>query len=138
MYIFGLSSVLFIQNLSASKEFKSVKRGFGEKIRNTIRNSMCQIWKQKQFYSKWKKIQVSHSLVIVFQWVFILVIFITTPVNPFSFLHNTVVIWSSHFHAFWSNYMRNLRLFLVTPGATLKMGFWSKKKRVPHRSAIWV
>ena len=55
MYIFGLSSVLFIQKLSAGKEFKLVKRGFGQKIRNTLRNSMRQIWKQKQFYSNSKK-----------------------------------------------------------------------------------
>ena len=40
MYIFGLSSVLFIQNLSTGKEFKLVKRGFGQKIRNTLRNLM--------------------------------------------------------------------------------------------------
>ena len=55
MYIFGLSSVLFIQKLSAGKEFKLVKRGFGQKIRNTLRNSVRQIWKQKQFYSNSKE-----------------------------------------------------------------------------------
>ena len=43
MYIFGLSSVLFIQKLSAGKEFKLAKRGFGQKIRNKLRNSMRQI-----------------------------------------------------------------------------------------------
>ena len=43
MYIFGLSSVLFNQKLSAGKEFKLVKRVFGQKIRNMLRNSMRQI-----------------------------------------------------------------------------------------------
>ena len=55
MYIFGLSSVLFIQKLSAGKEFQLIKRGFGQKIRNTLRNSIRQIWKQKQFYSNSKE-----------------------------------------------------------------------------------
>ena len=55
MYIFGLSSVLFIQKLSTGKEFKLVQRGFGQKIRNRLRNSMSQIWKQKQYYRNSKK-----------------------------------------------------------------------------------
>ena len=55
MYIFGLSSVLFIRKLSAGKEFKMVKRGFEQRVRNTLRNSMRRIWKQKQFYSNSKK-----------------------------------------------------------------------------------
>ena len=55
MYIFGLSSVLFIQKPSAGKESKLVKRGYGQKIRNTLGNSMRQILKQNQFYSNSKK-----------------------------------------------------------------------------------
>ena len=43
MYIFGLSSVLFIQKLSAGQEFKLVQHGFVQKIRNTLRNLMHQI-----------------------------------------------------------------------------------------------
>ena len=43
MYIFGVSSVLFTHELSAGKDFKLVKRGFGQRIRNTLRNSMRQI-----------------------------------------------------------------------------------------------
>ena len=37
MYIFGLPSVLFIQKLSAAKELKLVKRGFRQKMKNTLR-----------------------------------------------------------------------------------------------------
>ena len=55
MYIFRLPSVLFIRKLSVDKEFKLVKRGFGQRIRKTLRNSMRQIWKEKQFYSNSKK-----------------------------------------------------------------------------------
>ena len=55
MHIFRLSSVLFIQKLSAGKEFKLVKRGFGQRIRYTLKNSMRQLWKEKQFYSNSKK-----------------------------------------------------------------------------------
>ena len=43
MYIFRLSSVLFIQKLSVGKEFRLVERGFGQRVRNTLRNSMRQI-----------------------------------------------------------------------------------------------
>ena len=43
MYIFGLSSVLFIRKLSAGKEFKMVKRGFEQRVRNTLRNSIRRI-----------------------------------------------------------------------------------------------
>ena len=63
MYIFRLSSVLYIQKLSAGKEFG----------------------KRNNFIATQRKIQVSHLLVIVFQRVFVLLIFITMPVNPFSF-----------------------------------------------------
>ena len=55
MYILGLSSILFIQKLSACKEFKLLRLGFGQKITNPLRNSLRQIWKQKQFYSNSKK-----------------------------------------------------------------------------------
>ena len=55
MYIFGLSFVLFIQKNSLVKEFKLVTRGFGQKIRNTLRNSRRQIWKQNRFYINLKK-----------------------------------------------------------------------------------
>ena len=66
MYIFGLSSVLFIQKLSAGKEFKLVKRGFGQKIRNTLRNLMVKFENRNNFVATQRKIQVPHSLVIVF------------------------------------------------------------------------
>ena len=61
--MFGLSSVLFIQKISASKEFKLVKRGFEQKIRNTL----VKFENRNNFIAIQRKMQVSHSLITVFQ-----------------------------------------------------------------------
>ena len=85
MFIFGLSFVLFVQKLSVGKEVKLVTHGFGQKIRNTLRNSRLQISKQKQFDSNSKKNTGVSFASCGFPWLSILLIFITMPVNPFSF-----------------------------------------------------
>ena len=81
MYISGLSSALLIQKLSVGKEFKLVKCGLEQRIRNMLSNLMCQIWKQKQIYSNSKKNTgvsfASHS--------FPMGIYSIDLYNPFSF-----------------------------------------------------
>ena len=84
MYIFRLSFVLLIQKLSAYKEFKLVKHRFGQKIGNMLRTPCVKFENRNNFILTQRKIQVSHSLVIAFQWVFILLVSIAIPVNPLS------------------------------------------------------
>ena len=112
MYIFGLSSVLFIQKLSAGKEFKLVKRGFGQKIRNTLRNSMRQIWKQKQFYSNSKKNTGVSFVSYTSLMVFILLIFITMPVN--TFFYEFIEIALTYFDLLFFYKKRNSLINLCT------------------------
>ena len=65
----------------------------GKKMRNMLKNLSCKTWKQKQFYSNSteRKLKVSHSLVKVFQWLFILLICVTMLINRFLF--NTTLLW---------------------------------------------
>ena len=64
--MFGLSFVLFIQKRSVGKEFQLVRRGFGQKIRNTIGNSRIKFENRNNFIATQINTQVPHSLVIDF------------------------------------------------------------------------
>ena len=74
------SSLLKADTWIWTKRWETCKKTWVVKLEN-----------RNNFIATQRKLKVSHSLVIVFQWLFILLICITMPVNRF--LYNTTVLW---------------------------------------------
>ena len=75
-----------------SPRFLRLTRWFGQKDRkNAKKNWVVKLENRNNFIATQRKSKVSHLLVIVFQWLFILFICVTMPFNRFIF--NTTLLW---------------------------------------------
>ena len=128
MYIFAFSSVLFIQKLQPLKNLSWLSVDLGKKKETRWETRCVKFENRNNFIATERKIQVSHSLVRVFQWVFILLIFINNTSQPVFFLTQHYCDMVLSLSRFLKNLHKKLRLFLVTSGVTLKMRFLIERK----------
>ena len=72
--------------------FLRLTRGFGQKDKKHVKkNWAVKLENRNSFIATQRKLKVSDSQVIVFQWLFILLICVTMPINRFLF--NTTLLW---------------------------------------------